>query len=76
MANDVEFEVIEDYGAFGEGKWQKHFTKTRWGNNEPKFDVRPWNEDMTKCGKGITLTDAEAYDLMTMIESALDSKEA
>lgn len=79
MAKDsnesIDFNVIRDFGAFGDGKWQKHFTLTQWGNNEPKFDIRPWNEDMTKMGKGITLDDGELYDLLTLIESALDSNE-
>lgn len=74
MANDVEFEIIKDFGSFGEGKWQKHLALVKWGTNDPKFDVRPWNDDMTKCGKGITLNDSEAYDLMTLIESALEGK--
>ena len=69
----LDFEIIKDFGAFGEGEWQKHLTFIRWGNNKPKFDIRPWNQDMTKCGKGITLTDAEAFDLIQLLEDALDS---
>lgn len=75
MANDtneIKFEILKDYGAFGEGKWQKHLTKISWNGGEPKFDVRAWNEDMTKMGKGITLDDADAYDLMCLLEKALD----
>lgn len=30
-----------------------------WNGNEPKYDIRSWNEDHTKMGKGITLTDEE-----------------
>ena len=74
MANTeekLEFEIIEDYGAFGDGKWQKHLTKIKWGNNPPKFDIRPWNEDMTKMGKGVTFDDGELFDLLGLIEDAL-----
>lgn len=75
MANDsLEFEVIKDFGSFGEGKWQKHLTLMKWGNNDPKYDLRSWNEDMTKCGKGVTLTDSELFDLLGMIEDALDEE--
>lgn len=70
----LEFSIIKDFGSFGEGKWQKHLTLIKWGKNEPKYDIRPWNEDMTKMGKGITLDDAELFDLMTLIESALDNE--
>ena len=72
MANDekLSFEILKDFGSFGDGKWQKHLTLTKWGDNEPKYDIRPWNEDMTKMGKGITLDDGELFDLLDLIETA------
>ena len=76
MAKDdrLEFSIIKDFGSFGEGKWQKHLTLIKWGDNAPKYDIRPWNEDMTKMGKGVTLDDADLFDLMSLIESALDGE--
>lgn len=71
---ELSFEIIKDFGAFGDGKWQKHLTLIKWGNNEPKYDIRPWNDDMTKCGKGITLDDGELLDLQSLIEDVWDSK--
>lgn len=71
MASEVSFEIVKDYGSFGEGKWSKHLAKIKWNGKEPKFDIRPWNEDMTKMGKGITLDDAEAFDLLSLLEDAL-----
>lgn len=68
----LSFEILKDFGSFGEGKWQKHLTYIKWGDNKPKYDVRAWNDDMTDCGKGITLDDAELFDLMSLIEEALD----
>ena len=70
----LEFSIIKDFGSFGEGKWQKHLTLIKWGDNAPKYDIRPWNEDMTKMGKGVTLDDADLFDLMSLIEEALDNK--
>ena len=75
MAGDLKFEVIKDFGSFGEGKWQKHLTLTKWGDNEPKYDIRPWNDDMSKCGKGVTLDKDDVYDLMCMLENVLDDAE-
>lgn len=68
----ISFEILKDIGAFGDGKWQKHLTYIKWGDNEPKFDIRPWNSDMTKCGKGITLDSSELFDLIGLLEEALD----
>lgn len=76
MARDKEplsYEIIKDYGGFGDGTWQKHLTLIKWGNNEPKYDVRPWNEDMTKMGKGITFDSSDLFDLLSLIEDALEN---
>lgn len=70
--DNLDFKVIKDFGSFGEGKWQKHLTLTKWGDNEPKYDLRPWNEDMTKMGKGVTLDSSDLFDLLGLIEDALD----
>lgn len=75
MSKDKEqlnYEIIKDFGGFGDGKWQKHLTYIKWGDNEPKFDLRTWNEDMTKMGKGITLDSSDLFDLLGIIEEALD----
>ena len=72
MASDLKFEIIEDFGAFGEGKWQKHLTLIKWGGNNPKYDIRPWNDDMTKCGKGVTLDLEDLMDLQDMFSKIID----
>lgn len=73
MADNEEFsfKVEKDYGSFGDGSWQFHLTKTSWQGRPAKLDVRQWNEDMTRMKRGVTLTDAEAYDLMSLLEDAL-----
>lgn len=63
--------VYKDFGSFGDGNWQKHLTLCSWFGKEPKLDIRPWNSDMTKYGKGITIDDAEAFDLISLLEEAL-----
>lgn len=69
---EQKFDIIRDYGAFGDGNWQKHLTKISWYGNEPKYDLRPWNSDMTKPGRGITFDDGELFDLLGIIEDALE----
>lgn len=71
----VELENVTVYKvfvSFGDGAWQKKLTLASWFGGEPKYDLRPWNKDMTKCGKGIVLEDSELYDLLCLIEDALD----
>ena len=57
---DVKYEILETLVVFPEsGRWHKELTLTRWRDNEPKYDLRPWNKDRSECLKGITLTKEE-----------------
>lgn len=72
----VEFEVIEDYGTLGERQgWPVHLTQTQWGDNVPGYDIRPWNNDMTRMGKGIVLTWDELFELQKLIRGVLGIEE-
>lgn len=73
--DDFSFEVIKDFGAFGEGKWQKHLTLLSFNGKPPKYDIRPWNDDMSKMGKGVSLDLEDLMDLQEMFSVILDSEE-
>lgn len=68
--------IYKDFGAFGEGKWQKHLTLVSWFGKDPKYDIRAWNEDMTKFGKGISLDSSDLYDLLVLVEDALGGEDS
>lgn len=72
MADKIDFEIVRDYGGFGDGKWQKHLTLISWYGKPPVFDIRPWNEDMTKMGKGITFSKDDIFDLVGIFEDILE----
>ena len=48
--------------------WTKELNLISWGGNEPKYDIRAWNEDHTKMSKGITLSKEE----LTVLHEVLD----
>lgn len=55
-------------GSFGEsGNLTKQLNYIDWGHGA-KFDVRPWNEDLSICGKGVTLTEGECEKLKEIFE--------
>ena len=55
----ITFEIVQELGTLSEGKsWNKELNIVKWGDNPAKFDIRSWNKDHTRTGKGITL-DAE-----------------
>lgn len=53
------------------GGWKTELNEVSWNEKEPKYDVRRWNEDHTKMGKGITFTKEEAAALLQALQEEL-----
>ena len=67
---DVSFEIIQNLGVLeSEGKWKKELNIVKWGENDPKFDLRAWSEDHAKFGKGISLSASELQSLKDLLNS-------
>lgn len=68
---DVKFEIIQHFGVMKERKngWKKELNKVKWGDNDPKWDIREWNEEHDKMSRGITLTEDEAKNLSQFLKS-------
>lgn len=64
---DIKCEIIQHLCVLEERNagWKLEFNVVKWNDEEPKYDIRPWNEDHSKCGKGITLTEVT---LKTLVE--------
>ena len=76
MAEKKEFsyEIIKNFGSFGVSgeKWEKRLTLISWDGKPPVYDLRSWHENGERMGKGISLTDGELFDLMSLIEDVLE----
>lgn len=70
MANDFSYEVTEEIGTIGSptpSGWTTQLNLVSWNGKEPKLDIRPWNEDRSRMGKGISLSMEEATHLATLL---------
>ena len=57
---DLKCEILETLIEFPpEGRWHKELNLVKWGDHPPKYDMRPWDEERDRMGKGITLTKEE-----------------
>lgn len=57
----IKYEIVEHLEVLSEkGEWRKELNKVSWNDRPPKYDIRDWNHDQGKMGKGITLSDEEA----------------
>lgn len=44
--------------------WTMELNHISWNGAEPKLDLRDWSPDHTKMGKGVTLTEEQAKELL------------
>ncbi len=58
---EFNYEIGENLGVLRKNVngWAKEVNLVSWNGTKPKFDIRDWSEDHSKCSKGITLTKAE-----------------
>lgn len=66
---ELKFEITETLGVLSENAkgWTKELNLVSWNEREPKYDLREWNPDHTRMGKGITLTDEEINILKAIL---------
>lgn len=66
---ELKFEITERIGVLSENAkgWTKELNKVSWNEREPKYDLREWNPDHSRMGKGITFTDEEVETLKAIL---------
>lgn len=71
---DKKFEIIEQLVVLKKKSsgWSTELNYVKWFDNEPKYDIRDWNDDHTRCGKGITLDEEELDALLSYKKEGVD----
>ncbi|MBQ6634485.1 MAG: YdbC family protein [Clostridia bacterium] len=66
---ELKFEITEHLGVLSENAkgWTKELNLVSWNEREPKYDLREWNPDHTRMGKGLTLTEEEVNVLRAIL---------
>jgi hypothetical protein len=75
--DEIECEIIESYGVFSAGakNWNKEVNLVSWNGRPAKLDIRAWQSNHEKCGKGISLTREEAEELVKLLNKILRQKD-
>jgi hypothetical protein len=62
---ELKFEIKETIGVVSEGAkgWKKELNLISWNEREAKFDLRDWDQNHEKMGKGVTLSKEELIQL-------------
>jgi len=68
MAN-IKYEIIKNIGVLSESSsgWTKELNLVSWNDREPKYDLRDWDPEHEKMGKGVTLTEEELKKLKELL---------
>ena len=66
---ELKFEIKETLGILSENAkgWTKELNLISWNDSDPKYDIREWNPDHTRMGKGVTLSTEEFENLRKLI---------
>ena len=67
---DIKFEIVEEIAVLSESNsgWKRELNLVSWNGREPKYDLRDWDENHTRMGKGITLTKEEVEKIRSIIK--------
>lgn len=70
---EIKYEIVEKIAVLSttDKGWSKELNLVSWNEREPKYDLRDWNEEHDKMGKGVTLTKEELEKLNQAIEKTL-----
>ena len=62
---EIKFEIKETIGvlSISAKDWTKELNLVSWNDKEPKYDLREWDANHEKMGKGVTLTLEEVKKL-------------
>jgi hypothetical protein len=66
---EINFNIVQNIGTLSESTkgWTKELNLVSWNDREPKYDLRDWDPDHEKMGKGITFTLEELKKLKALL---------
>ena len=74
MSKEIKFELKKHIGVLSESArgWRKELNLVSWNDAAPKYDLRDWDPNHEKMGKGVTLTEDELQKLRSLIEETME----
>ena len=67
---EIKFEIIKNLGVLSESPkgWTKELNLISWNGREPKYDLREWDPEHQKMGKGVSLSEGELKRLKELLD--------
>jgi hypothetical protein len=66
---EIKFEIKKTAGILSESAkgWTKELNLISWNDKEAKYDIRDWDSEHMKMGKGVTLSAEELKKLRDIL---------
>ncbi len=66
---ELKFEIVKHIGILSESArgWTKELNMVSWNEAAPKYDIREWNPDHSRMGKGVTISQDEMMELKELM---------
>lgn len=66
---EIKYEIKNTIGVVSESAkgWNKELNLISWNGREPKYDLRDWDAEHKKMGKGVTLSAEELKKLRDIL---------
>lgn len=66
---EIKFEITKNLGVLSESAkgWTKEVNLVSWNNYPAKYDIREWDPEHIKMGKGVTLNVEEIKQLRDIL---------
>ena len=70
---EFKFEIVKHFGVISESSrgWRKELNLVSFNDAAPKYDIRDWDPNHEKMGKGVTLNKEEAQALAALLNEVL-----
>ena len=70
---EIQYEIVKEIAVLSKSDsgYTKEINFISWNGKEPKYDIRSFSPNREKCGKGITLTEKEAGNLLAALKKEL-----
>lgn len=71
---EFKFEIVKHFGVISESSrgWRKELNLVSFNDAPAKYDIRDWDPNHEKMGKGVTLSREEAQTLVELLQEALE----
>lgn len=66
---EIKFEITKNIGVLSDTPkgWTKELNMVSWNDYPPKYDIREWDPEHVRMGKGLTFNKEEIKELRDLL---------